>query len=149
MSFEFPPAEFEDLEDEEREDDEDEPGLGIHTYHPAILGNVGRLGAEGEPARLAIFSNRSCHCGHHRPDVPPRKKGEIVRHNADTVAADARIFATDAVSIAESKLLARAQNAERMRAFLKLSKLKRGFFSVAPKAIQLRGESDAAESEGG
>ncbi|HEX6602101.1 MAG TPA: hypothetical protein VF030_05615, partial [Solirubrobacterales bacterium] len=110
MSFEFPPAEFEDLEDEERAEDEDEPGLGIHTYHPAILGNVGRLGVEGEAARLAIFSNRPCRCGHHRHDEPPRKKGEIVRHNAYAVSADARAFATDAIPAAERKLLARAQN---------------------------------------
>ena len=146
MSFKFPPDEFEDLGEEERA--EDEPGLGIHTYHSAILGNVGRLGAEGEPARLAIFSNQPCQCGHHQPDQPPRKKGEIVRHNTYAVSADARVFATNAVPAAERRLLARAQNAERMRSFLKLSKLKRGFFSVATTAGHLRGDSDLAEGEG-
>lgn len=145
MSFKFPPDEFDDLGEEEQADDEDEPGLGIHTYHSAILGNVGRLGAEGEAARLAIFSNRPCRCGHHHPNQPPQKKGEIVRHNAYAVSADAHVFTRDSVPVAERRLLARAQNAERMRSFLKLSKLKRGFLSVATAAGSLRGDSDIAE----
>lgn len=150
MSFEYPPAEFDELEEEsDDEDEDDDQGLGIHTYHSAILGNVGRLGAEGEPARLAIFENRPCPCGHHIANRPPSKKGEIVRHNAYAVSADARVFASDAVPAAERKLLARAQNAERMRSFLKLSKLKRGFLYVAPMARRLRGEEDIAATDGG
>lgn len=152
MSFEFPPAEFEDLKEDERaedDEDEDETGLGIHTYHPAVLGNVGRLGAEGEAARLAIFSNRPCQCGHHQPEQPPRKKGEIVRHNAYAVSSDARALIASAIPAAERRLLARAQNAERMRSFLKLGKLKRGFFTVADAAEKLRSNSDRAEGEGG
>lgn len=149
MSFEFPPAEFEKLKDEERTEDEDEdPGLGIYTYHSAVLGNVGRLGAEGEAARQAIFKNRPCRCGHHRAGEPPKIKGEIVRHNAHAVSADAHTFSIDAIPTAESKLLARAQNAERMRSFLKLSRLKRGFFSVAAAAGQLRNDRDLTAGEG-
>jgi hypothetical protein len=151
MSFQFPPAEFDELEEEENkadEEDEEETGLGVYTYHPAILGNVGRLGSEGEPAREAIFKNQPCDCGHHRRDKPPQKKGEIVRHNSYAVSADARAFTSGDVRAAERKLLARAQNAERMRAFLKLSRLKRGFFAVSVEAARLRGGQDAAEGEG-
>jgi hypothetical protein len=150
MSFAFPPAEFDDLEDdsEDEDDDDEETGLGIYTYHRAILGNVGRLGAEGEPARLAIFKNRPCDCGHHKRDKPPEKKGEIVRHNAYAVAADAREFTNGAVLSTEKKLLVRAQNAVRMRAFLKLSNLKRGFFFVSAEAARLREDQTAAEGEG-
>jgi hypothetical protein len=150
MSFAFPPAEFEDLEeqDEDEEDDEDEDsGLGIYTYHRAILGNVGRLGPEGGPARLAIFKNHPCDCGHHERDKPPQTKGEIVRHNAFAMGADARVFAVGDVHATERKLLARAQNAERTRAFLKLSKLKRGFFFVSAEAARLRGDEGATEGE--
>lgn len=151
MSFQFPPAEFDELEEEENktdEEDEEETGLGVYTYHPAILGNVGRLGSEGEPAREAIFKNQPCDCGHHRRDKPPQKKGEIVRHNSYAVSADARAFTSGDVLAAERKLLARAQNAERMRTFLKLSGLKRGFFAVSVAAARLRGGQDAAEGEG-
>lgn len=152
MSFQFPPAEFDELEEEENktdeDEDEDETGLGVYTYHPAILGNVGRLGSEGEPAREAIFKNQPCDCGHHRRDRPPQKKGEIVRHNSYAVSADARAFTSGDVLAAERKLLARAQNAERMRAFLKLSKLKRGFFAVPVAAASLRDDQDVAEGEG-
>lgn len=152
MSFAFPPAEFEELEEQDEEeegDDDDDPGLGIYTYHRAILGNVGRLGPEGEPARLAIFKNRPCGCGHHERDKPPRTKGEIVRHNSYAVGADALTFAVGGVPEAERKLLARAQNAERTRAFLKLSRLKRGFFFVSAEAARLRDDRNAAEGEGG
>jgi hypothetical protein len=145
MSFEYPPAAFDELEKDG--EDEEEQGLGIYTYHPAILGNVGRLGAEGESARMAIFENRPCRCGHHPANRPPKKKGEIVRHNASTVAADARSFTADEIPVAEHKLLARAQNAERMRSFLKLSKLKRGFLTVSAEARRLRGEHEAARGE--
>ena len=151
MSFEYPPAEFDELEEEEdaeEADDEEETGLGIHTYHRAILGNVGRLGDEGHPARVAAFANQPCPCGHHTADEPPLKKKEIVRHNAFCVAADARFFTTGEVAVTEARLLARAQNAERMRAFLKLSKLKRGFLSVSAEARRLRGENQAAAGEG-
>ncbi len=153
MSFQFPPAEFDELKEEEdktdeEDEDEEETGLGVYTYHSAILGNVGRLGSEGEPAREAIFKNQPCDCGHHRRDKPPQKKGEIVRHNSYAVSADARAFTSGDVLAAERKLLARAQNAERMRAFLKLSKLKRGFFAVSVAAATLRGGQGAAEAEG-
>ncbi len=153
MSFQFPPAEFDELKEEEdktdeEDEDEEETGLGVYTYHSAILGNVGRLGSEGEPAREAIFKNQPCDCGHHRRDKPPQKKGEIVRHNSYAVSADARAFTSGDVLAAERKLLARAQNAERMRAFLKLSKLKRGFFAVSVAAATLRGgQQGAAEAE--
>ena len=151
MSFQFPPAEFEELEEEredEEDEDEDETGLGVFTYHRAILGNVGRLGPEGEPAREAIFKNHPCDCGHHQRERPPRKKGEIVRHNSYAVSADARAFTLADVLVAERKLLARAQNADRTRAFLKLSRLKRGFFSVSAEAAKLRGDQDAVEGKG-
>lgn len=150
MSFTYPPAVFEDLEDQDEaeEDDEDEdPGLGVYTYHRAVLGNVGRLGPKGEPARLAIFKNHPCDCGHHVRDRPPQKKGEIVRHNAHAIGADARAFVVGDILEAERKLLARAQNAERTRAFLKLSRLKRGFFFVAREAARLRSDEGAAEGE--
>jgi hypothetical protein len=143
MSFTFPPAPL----PERDEEDDDESGLGVHVYHRAILGNVGQLGEKGEAARRAIFRNRPCGCGHHPANEPPEGKRATVRHNAWAVSADAGDVVELAVPAAERLLGARAQGASRLRAFLKLSNLKRGFVAVAPAAAAVRAADIASANE--
>jgi hypothetical protein len=142
MSFAFPPAIF-----PESEEGEDEEGLGIYVYHRAVLGFVGRLGAEGEPSRRAIFANRPCLCGHHPSDQPPKGRRATVAHNSWAVSADALEFATPNVLSAEERLSARSQEARRQRKFLQLSALRPGFASVPRAARELR-EQRASEAGG-
>ena len=132
MSFTYPPAALpvgEDAEDE---------GLGIFVYHRAVLGNVGKLGREGEPARRAVFRNVPCPCGHHGATSPPEGRQQIVAHNSWSVGVDAREFCTPATLVAEQQLARRASEAERQRAFLRLSRLKTGFAAVPRVAAEFR-----------
>ena len=132
MSFTYPPAALpvgEDAEDE---------GLGIFVYHRAVLGNVGKLGREGEPARRAVFRNVPCPCGHHGATSPPEGRQQIVAHSSWSVGVDAREFCTPATLVAEQQLARRASEAERQRAFLRLSRLKTGFAAVPRVAAEFR-----------
>ncbi len=141
MSFTYPPAVLPVREDGEEE------GLGIFVYHQAVLGFVGKLGAEGEPARQAIFRNVPCPCGHHPANRPPEGKRQIVAHNSWAVSTDAWELAALAVLPAEEHLARRAQEAKRQRTFLRLSKLKPGFLAVPRAAAELR--ADEARGEAG
>jgi hypothetical protein len=73
-AFPFPPA---NLAEELDEDD----GLGVHVYHPAVMGAI-RLGDEGEWTRQFLFQRFPCRCGHHEPQEPPDRKPAQILHNA-------------------------------------------------------------------
>lgn len=133
MSFTFPPAEL-----PEREDDEEERGLGIFVYHPAVLGNVGAFTDEGERARSALFGSAPCLCGHHPASRPPRGKRQTVAHNSWAVSRDALAFSIPEVALAEQQLDQRVQQAARQRILLGLSGVKTGFRSVPRAAAELR-----------
>lgn len=144
MSFRHPPQEL-----PERDEDEEETGLGVHTYHPAVLGNAGQLGAEGDAIRTALFLNRPCPCGHHPAAEPPRGKRQIVAHNNWAIQADARAFALPEVAVAEVRLAARVERAKRDRQILQMSRLRPGFRAIPEEAERLREEAaevDADES---
>ena len=144
MLFRYPPAEL----PEPDEEDEEEIGLGIHTYHRAILGNAGRLGRVGDELRRALFLNQPCPCGHHPAAEPPSGKKQIVAHNSWSIAADAREFALADVAAAEAQLALRAEQARRQRAFLKMSRLRAGFAAVPREARRLRDQgTDAASGD--
>ncbi|MEA2371599.1 MAG: hypothetical protein QOH12_1993 [Solirubrobacteraceae bacterium] len=132
MSFSYPPAELPIAEDGE------EQGLGIFVYHRAVLGNVGKLGVEGEDVRQAIFRNVPCPCGYHPASSPPDGKRQIVAHNSWAVSSDALEFAEPAVQAAEEQLARRAQEARRQRTFLRLGNLKAGFLSAQRAAAEVR-----------
>jgi hypothetical protein len=143
MSFRYPPQAL----PEPPEDPEEEPtGLGVHVYHSAALGNVGKLGKEGEAARKAAFVNHPCTCGHHPAQAPPRGRTATVAHNCACEAHDALSVIEPAVAEAQAHLSARAEAAERLRAFLHVGKLKRGFYgpAAAAEALQI-GRSRAGE----
>jgi hypothetical protein len=142
MSFTFPPAVF-----PEPEDKKDEDGLGLYVYHRAVLGFVGRLGKEGEPARRAIFANLPCPCGHHAADQPPEGRGAIVAHNSWAVSQDALEVAAPAVPAAEARLAVRAEEARRQRKFLKLTRLRPGFAFVPAAARELREQRSGEAGE--
>ena len=144
MSFRFPPAELPEQDDE----DEEESGLGVHTYHRAVLGNAGRLGVAGDELRRALFLNRPCPCSSHPKAEPPYGKRQIVAHNCWSISADARTFTLPEVAVAEAHLAVRAAQARRDRALLKMSRLRAGFFAVPREARRLRDDgADAASSE--
>lgn len=142
MSFRFPPDPL-----PEPEDGDEDVGIGIYTYHPAVLGNAGPLGAEGDALRRTLFFNRPCRCGHHEPKVPPLGRAQIVRHNAWSVSRDARRFAAPMVEVAEGVLAARADRARRQRSQLQMSRLRPGFRAIPLEAQRLRQrpETDAGE----
>jgi hypothetical protein len=143
MSFRHPPAEL-----PESDDDAEETGLGVHTYHRAVLGNAGRLGADGDALRRALFINHSCPCGNHAANEPPGGKKQIVAHNCWSITADARDFALPDVAAAEERLAARSEQARRHRALLKMSRLRAGFAAVPREAARLREQAaDAAAGE--
>jgi hypothetical protein len=144
MTFKFPPDPLPEKSDDPEEED---PGIGVFTYHPAVLGNVGQLGDDGEPKRVALFANRPCHCGHHEPTRPPRGKVAIVRHNAHAVSADALEFTSGQVRETEQRIARRASVATRERAFLRMTELKTGFLGVAVASEALRGRADVAAGE--
>ena len=142
MSFTYPPAVL-----PIREDGSDEQqGLGIFVYHQAVLGFVGKLGAQGEPARQAIFRNVPCACGHHPANHPPQGKRQIVAHNSWAVSSDAWELATRAVPAAEEHLARRAQEAKRQRTFLRLTSLNPGFLVVPRAAAELRFDEARGEA---
>lgn len=142
MSFRNPP------EDLPGGGDEDEPtGLGVHTYHPAVLGNAGPLGAEGDRIRAALFKNRPCPCGHHPADQPPKGKRQITAHNSWAIQSDAREFALPAVGVAEAGLEARAERARKNRRLLGMSPLHPGFKAVRLEASRLREQDTLADAD--
>jgi hypothetical protein len=134
MRFRFPPIELPRSEDPE----EDAPGLGVHTYHSAVLGNVGVLGSEGDGVREALFSNRPCSCGFHPADAPPLSWTQKVRHNLAALQSDIAEVALGESRAAEARLLARAEQARRERRFYGLTRLHAGFGSVPDEAQLLR-----------
>lgn len=141
MSFRHPPEELPG-------GDEDEPtGLGVHTYHPAVLGNAGPLGADGDRIRVALFKNRPCACGHHPADQPPRGKQQIIAHNSSAIQSDAREFALPAVGVAEAGLEARAEWARKNRRLLGMSPLHPGFKTVPLEASRLRQQDSLADAD--
>jgi hypothetical protein len=142
MSFRFPPDPL-----PESEDGDEDVGIGIYTYHPAVLGNAGRLGEEGDALRRALFFNRPCRCGYHEPKVPPLGKAQIVGHNAWSVSRDARRFAVPAVEVAETVLAARADRARRQRGQLGMRPLRPGFRAISIEAQKLRQRPDADADE--
>ncbi|MGH2921132.1 MAG: hypothetical protein ACRDKU_03600 [Gaiellaceae bacterium] len=142
MSFRHPPDEL------PVGGDEDEPtGLGVHTYHPAVLGNAGPLGAEGDRMRVALFKNRPCPCGHHPADQPPRGKGQIIAHNSWAIQADAREFALPAMVAAEAALAARTERAKGNRRLLGMSPLHPGFKAVRLEAARLRQQDTLVDAD--
>jgi hypothetical protein len=124
-------------------------GLGVHVYHPAALGNVGKLGEEGAQARAAVFANHPCPCGHHPARRPPREHAEKIAHNLACEADDALSLIEPTVSVAEARMAARAETAERVRAFLGVGPLKRGFYGPAAAAAALRVEDGRAAGQRG
>lgn len=142
MSFRYPPDEL------PSGGDEDEPtGFGVHTYHPAVLGNAGPLGAEGDRIRGALFKNRPCPCGHHPADQPPKGKTQIIAHNSWAIQADAHEFALPAVGVAEAGLGARAELARGNRRLLGMSPLHAGFKAVRLEASRLREQDTFADAD--
>jgi hypothetical protein len=141
MSFRFPPAKLPE------DDDEEETGLGVHTYHRAVMGNAGPLGARGEAIRRALFLNRPCPCGQHPAAETPLGKKQIVAHNSWAVSTDALEFALPEIGAAEMRLATRTRQAKRERAILKMSALRTGFAAVPREASRLRDE-DAAVATG-
>jgi hypothetical protein len=143
MSFRYPPAEL-----PEPDNAEEETGLGVHTYHGAVLGNAGPLGPAGDELRRALFLNRPCPCGHHPQAQPPLGKTEIVAHNCWSISNDACEFGLPEVAAAEARLAIRAEQAKRQRALLKMSRLRAGFIAVPREAARLRDQdADAASSD--
>jgi hypothetical protein len=142
MSFRFPPDPL-----PESEDAEEDVGIGIYTYHPAVLGIAGRLGQEGDALRRTLFFNRPCQCGCHEPKVPPLGKAQIVGHNSWSVSRDARRFAAPAVEVAEVVLAASAERARRQRGQLGMSALRPGFRAIPLEAQKLRQRPDADADE--
>jgi hypothetical protein len=142
MSFRFPPVPL-----PESEDGDEDVGIGIYTYHPAVLGNAGPLGAEGDELRRKLFFNRPCRCGHHEAKVPPLGKAQIVRHNSWSVSRDARRLASPAVEVAEVVLAARADRARRQRSQLQMSRLRPGFRAIPVEAQRLRQRPDTDVGE--
>jgi hypothetical protein len=144
MQFRYPPAELPESDSE----DEEETGLGVHTYHRAVLGNAGPLGPAGDALRRALFLNRPCPCEHHSAANPPAGKMQIVAHNSWSIGADAREFALPEVVAAEARLATRAEQAKRQRMQLKMSRLRAGFAAVPREAARLRDQdTDAASGE--
>lgn len=144
MSFRYPPAELAEFDDEEDE----ETGVGVHTYHRAVLGNAGPLGAAGDVLRRALFLNHSCPCGHHPAAEPPSGKRRTVAHNCWSITADAHEFALPEIAAAEARLATRTEQAKRQRALLKMSRLRAGFDAVPREAARVRDqEPDAASGE--
>lgn len=143
MSLRYPPAELPELD----EGDEEETGLGVHTYHRAVLGNAGPLGPAGDALRRALFLNRPCPCDHHPAAEPPSGKKQTVAHNCWSIAADAREFALPAVAAAEAKLARRIEQAKRQRALLKMSRLRGGFAAVPREAARLRDQDTGEASD--
>jgi len=142
MSFTYPPAELSD-----RGEDEDN-GVGVHVYHRAVMGNVGQLGEAGESARRALFLDRPCGCGHHPATQPPMGKQQTVAHNSWATAADAAEFSEPVVVAAEALLARRAQDAKKLRSFLKMTRLKAGFAAVPRAATALRDrDADVADEQ--
>jgi hypothetical protein len=119
-------------------DEDDAPGLAIYTYHPAVLGNAGVLGAEGDTVRTALFYNRPCHCGHHARRVPPLGRAQIVQHNLAQLQRDARAFMRRGTHDAEAYLVNRVLVARRHRSLLGMSRLSPGFLAVPREAQKLR-----------
>jgi hypothetical protein len=142
MNFRHPPEELPDLDDEE-----DEIGLGVHIYHPAVLGNAGQLGIEGDGLRKALFLNHPCACGHHPAHEPPRGKRQIVAHNSFAIQSDARDFALPEVVVAEVRLAARAERAQRQRSMLQMTRLRTGFRAIPLEAARLREEAATAGAD--
>lgn len=126
-------------------DEDDAPGLAIYTYHPAVLGNAGVLGPEGDTVRTALFYNRPCHCGHHQPRVPPRGRAQIVQHNLAQLQRDARAFIRRGTHDAEAYLVNRVLVARRHRSLLGMSRLSPGFLAVPREAQKLRERREEAD----
>lgn len=78
-SFQFPPEDWNKRRDEARQAGDDDPGLAVHAYHPAIRGHVG-LGEKANAALLELFRRWPCRCGHHQPSIPPTT-GQRPGHN--------------------------------------------------------------------
>src|SRR5215218_845489 len=142
MSFTYPPAEL-----PECDEDDEERGLGIFVYHPAVLGNVGAFTEEGERARIALFKSAPCPCRHHPANSPPRGKRQTVAHNSWAVSRDALAFSVPEVVLAEQRLDQRVQQAARQRILLGLSGVKTGFGSVPRVAAELRVADRPGRSE--
>jgi hypothetical protein len=143
MSFRYPPVEL----PETGEGEEEEAGVGVHTYHRAVLGNAGPLGPAGDALRRSLFLNRPCPCGHHPAAHPPLGKKQTVAHNVWSIAADARGFALPAVAAAEAELAGRIEQARRQRALLKMARLRGGFAAVPREAARLRDQDTGEASD--
>lgn len=113
-------------------DEDHDLGIGVHIYHPAILGCTA-LGEEWDPARRALFRTRPCNCDHHPAgDVPEgRAKRE---HNLQTLQDEARAAIAIAPVDAADVFARRAKDARALRALLELGGLKPGWRGAASAA---------------
>jgi hypothetical protein len=141
MSFRYPPAKLPE------HDDEEETGIAVYTYHRAVMGNAGPLGAEGDGIRKALFLNHPCPCDHHPALQPPVGKKQIVAHNNWSVSADALDFALPEIHNAETRLASRAQRARRERALLQMTALRPAFHAIPQAAKRLRKPDAQADDE--
>jgi hypothetical protein len=141
MSFRYPPQEL-----PRGADDDESTGIGVHTYHPAVLGNAGPLGADGDRIRAALFKNAPCPCGQHPSPQPPKGRMQTIAHNSRVIQTDARTFALPAVGVAEARLIARADRARAIRRLIGMSPLHAGFRTVPIEASNLRGQDGLADA---
>jgi hypothetical protein len=135
MSPTFPPA----LPPET----DDENGIGVQVFHPAILGVIA-LGERYDAVREELFAAAPCRCGEHTPNEPPRKKMHTIRHNAWTLQQEAWEAISFPPVIAEARMLARVERANKERRRLGLRALKPGWHAVAPVAQARRNGGAAA-----
>lgn len=132
----FPPATF---------DSDDDGGIGIPIFHPAILGAI-PLGPRYDGTRSMLFELHPCHCANHTPNRPPVGKREIVPHNTACLASASREAAFMAPVIDEVRFIARMARANQLRARLSMGPLPRSWEHVGPTARSLRsGEAEAEE----
>lgn len=115
------------------------------VFHPAILSSLPG-GARYAPVRRRLFQQRPCPCGAHPPAEPPTGEPATGIHNRYHLQAEALEAAAMAPAIAETRLLARASRASRLRRELRLGPLGTGWQGV-PEAARDR-RSDAGQMTG-
>lgn len=132
-SLGFPPVDLRAERELEREEDDDENGIGVHTYHPEILGAFA-LGEKYDALRAYAFRRWPCSCGAHDAETQPQGK-EIRTHNLHWHLREASWVAAQAEANRAGAMTERIERTRTRRvAELKMSALKPGWRGVAAGA---------------
>lgn len=127
-------------------DDDGVTGIAVAAYHSAIVGTV-PLGAAFEEARTWLFAAHPCRCGEHPAYEPPRGRAQTVNHNAWCLAAEVRDATRLLPVMDETRLAARLDRADRVRARLELDPLGPAWTAVAHAARARRAGGTAVSGD--